>query len=153
MRKLTWLFAGPGTALESIRNLEDALGQKFPLDYVQFACAHAGGCNPTANEFDVRLANGRTIIDSVGEVLEIDGEDDGSETVISTIADLAEQIPTGVVPVMGTGAGDYICLDLRTQGQSQVVYFSHEQQGNDSMIPLATTLSDFIDTLRESEDD
>ena len=150
MRRLKWFAIGEGAPRSAVVRLESALGCTFPADFVDFAMKYAGSSNPDESEFTVSGKNSRQRIGNFGAVLRIDGDD--VDSVLAATANLGSQLPSGIVPVVGTGSGDYVCLDYRIAGLVTVSYFAHEKSGDDSLIPLARTFTDFIEMLREPTD-
>ena len=145
MRRLGWFEPGHGADKNAIRGLESVLGLRLPDDFSEFASEFAGASNPDESEFDVLERSGRKWVGNLGSVLRLEGDD--VETILGTMRDLGSQIPPGVVPIVGTGSGDYVSLDFRS-GDVSVVYFAHEKTGEDSLIPLASSFADFLEMVR-----
>lgn len=150
MRTLNWFDAGQATTVDSIRYVENTTGVEFPKDFFDFVLKYSGASNPDESEFIIEVLNGRERIGNFGSVLMIDG--DHHDSVLGAIANLAEQVPAGVVPVIGTGSGDYICLDSRSPQATSISYLYHERSGEDAIVPLAKTFTDFLEKLREPDD-
>lgn len=152
MRSLHWFESGEGVSPDSIRQVERIVGVRFSDDYFEFILKHSGANNPDESEFVIESVGGHERIGNFGEVLKVDG--DGHDSVLGTLRNLAEQIPAGVVPVIGTGSGDYICLDARRPEKPvSVCYFYHGRSGDDAIVPLARSFSDFLEMLSEPEDE
>lgn len=151
MRTLHWFDTGDGTDLEAIHEVERFVGMKFPMDFIDFVIKHSGASNPDESEFVIERHDGRTIIGNFGSVLQMRGN--GPDTVLGTMHNLGEQIPKNVVPIIGTGSGDYICLDMRTVDTGVVAYFYHGRTGDDAIRPLSNTFSEFLEMLQEPADE
>lgn len=83
----------------------------------------------------------------------LDAEGDGTESVIATVNNLDSQLPKNIIPVVSTGDGDYVCIDFRNKEHSTIVYFAHEKNYDDSIVPPAETFTDFLAMLRLEPDD
>ena len=59
-----------------------------------------------------------------------------------------DRLPEGIIPFAEDGGGDQICLDYR-QGRRQprVVYWSHEEEKDQSIFPLADSFTEFLAML------
>ncbi len=150
MRSLSWFEPGVGASREEVDALERAIGFKLPHDFAEFVTRHAGSSNPDECEFDVVESNGSKRQGNFGLLMSLSGAD--SESVLSALSDLRDQIPVGLVPVIDTGSGDFVCLDFRSGAETSVVYFFHEKSGGTAIVPLAQTFTDFLDGLRTPTD-
>lgn len=148
MRELTWLEAGIGAAEGEILALQAELGVDLPLDAAQFLMAHAGASNPDEDEFDVTDATGRRRVSCLGGVLQVGDTTWG----IRQAANQIDGLPLGVVPIIETGFGDYVCLDFRQGSRGEVVYYFHERLPPDCIAPLAGSVTEFLELLRPGED-
>lgn len=149
MRSLNWF--GPGEALGSrdIDLAESRLGVKFPADYMEMVSAHAGADNPDESEFEY-MDDGELCVGNFGVLLSLRGYQ--SASVFRVLDTLGEQLPSRVVPVVGTGSGDFVCLDYRESEFPSVVYFAHENSQGSDVILLARSFSEFVDSLKAPDD-
>lgn len=145
MRSLTWFEGGRGATSEELRLLEEDLLCHFPPDVRTFLAAHAGASNPDESEFDVIDNAGRSHASNFGGVLEVCGQ--GDLTVRAAVRQI-EGLPRGLVPIIETGSGDYICIDTRGGKLPTVSYYMHERPEQDCVVRLADTLTEFLDKLR-----
>lgn len=150
MRKLTWFEPGEKLEKTDVLRAEEILGVALPRDYVRVVSQNAGASNPDECEFVLEIDNEEDIC-NFGSLLSLREAD--SETVMAAKADLSDQLPSGVVPVISTGSGDYVCLDFRQGTNPNVVYFAHERAGESSLVHLASTFSDFLELLRVPSDE
>lgn len=150
MRTLHWFEMGDGTDLEAIHEVERIVGVEFPADFTEFVIKYAGASNPDECEFVVEELEGRSVIGNFGSVLEMSG--DGPDSVLGSLHNLGGQIPKNVVPIIGTGSGDYICLDMRTVETGVVAYFYHGRTGDGAIKPLTHTFSEFLEMLQVPSD-
>lgn len=143
MRELNWFEPGRGASESEVGNLERVLGLQLPRDFVEYLLRNAGASSPDENEFPVIDCDGNTNISNFGVLLPPFCED--GESIVGDLSDLGEQIPAGLLPVVGTGGGDYVCLDFRSGVGVSVVYFFHEETGDNAFVPLSATFSEFLD--------
>jgi hypothetical protein len=147
MRALNWLEDGEGTDLECVRSVESITAVRFPADFIDFVMKNAGASNPDESEFVIERFGERELFGNFGHVLTMG--DSGSDSVLGTMRNLGDQIPRGVIPIVGTGSGDYICIDGRPTAQSTIAYFHHGRTGGEAVVPLAGTFSQFLIMLRQ----
>lgn len=152
MRELTWFERGDGATENQLKQVEGALGQSFPDDVRGFLSKYAGSSNPDESSFEVVDASGVRFGTGFGEVLRVTPDAGDIRGVLAAVRDLRDQLPPDVVPIIGTGGGDYVCVDFRNRQQSSLVYFAHERMLPESLIALAPDLTSFLETLRVPED-
>lgn len=152
MRQLGWFENGNPVSAEALKNLEKTLGHRLPADVVELARMHSGATNPEECEFVAVDRLGRRYISNFGGLLAFEGE--LGESVLGALRDLNVdgQLPPGVVPIVNTGFGDYVCLDYRNDAEPTIAYFAHERFGEDSLFPVAQTLTEFLDMLTVPKD-
>lgn len=144
MRELTWFNVGDAIDDIKIRSAESQLGVVLPKDYVSMIGQNSGGGNPDECEFKYQV-RGKSRIGNFGCLISLDPE--VKSNVFSVIRILEGRIPALVVPIVETGSGDFVCLDFRKGSDASVVYFSHEIGDEDAIVPVASTFSDFVDSL------
>jgi hypothetical protein len=151
MRELNWFEPGRGAFRPEVGELEGVIGLKLPNDFIEFVIRNAGASNPDECEFEIAESNGKTTVGNFGHLLPLFSDE--GESVSGALSDLRNQIPSGLLPVIGTGSGDFVCLDFRSGTGASVTYFFHERLGGDAFVPLSETFSEFLDMLREPADD
>jgi len=125
------------------------LAVNFPQDYIAIVVNHSGASNPDKCEFEYE-DNGRVRVGNFGLLLSLgDGQ---SENIFEAIENLGDQLPAGVIPIVDTGMGDFICFDYRKEGAPCIVYFSHEKNDEQAIIPLASSFAEFLGKLRKPDD-
>jgi hypothetical protein len=149
MKELHWFEPGERLSSDELAKAQAQLGVFLPADYSDVVMKHDGGSNPDECSFDY-LIDGRTRVGNFGMLLSL--RKSSSENVFETIENLAEQLPQGVIPVIDTGSGDFVCLDYRA-GAPSVVYFAHERADGKAIIHLAASFGEFVDGLREPVDE
>lgn len=150
MRKLNWFEPGEPLAANEIAATEELLGVKFPADYAALVGSHSGASSPRECEF-IYVDRGKRQIGSLGVLLAL--KPDQPDRLVDAIRNLGDQIPVGVIPIIETGWGDFVCLDYRESKEPTIAYFSHELSGEDSIIFIANSVSEFLDSLYVPEDD
>lgn len=150
MKDLSWFEPGTPLDADEIRAAENRLGVNFPQDYIDFVKPHSGASNPDKSEFEY-YDQGMKRVGNFGTLLSLVESD--AESVFETIGNLSEQIPDRVIPVVDTGSGDCVCFDYRNLEVPKVIYFAHERSGEQSLLPLAGSFSEFVDKLQEPMDD
>lgn len=150
MRNLTWFEPGEVIDEQDIVFAQNRLGVLFPPDYLSVASVHDGASNPDECEFEY-IDRGRKRIGNFGTLLSLrDGYPDG---VFDAIENLGDQLPKSVIPIIDTGSGDCICFDYRDSSIPSIVYFSHELAGDEATIFVAKSFAEFLDGLKEPEDE
>jgi cell wall assembly regulator SMI1 len=145
MRQLTWFDRGQAVSLAILVELEKLLGHHLSDDVVEMAKIHSGASNPDECEFEIQDNFGLRRLANFGGMLNFDGQ--SGESVLGTLRDLDGQLPSGVIPIIKTGSGDYVCLDYRGGGDATVVYFAHEKVGDESLIAVSRTFTEFLEML------
>lgn len=149
MKELHWFEPGERLSSDELAKAQAHLGVFLPADYTDLVLKHDGGSNPDECSFEYAV-DGRTRVGNFGVLLSL--RQSSSENVFETIENLAEQLPKGVIPIMDTGSGDFVCFDYRA-GAPTVVYFAHERADDKAVIPLANSFGEFVESLREPADD
>lgn len=146
MRDLIWFEPGIPLAPEVISSAEGSLGVVLPQDYKILVTNHSGASNPEVSEFlynDGRREN----VGNFGTLLTL--QNGSPESVFEAMTNLGNQLPESVIPVVHTGSGDCVCLDYRNSKLPKIVYFAHERNGEQSIVFLADSFTEFLDMLRE----
>lgn len=141
MRVLNWFEPGEHLEANEISLVEDLIGVKFPADYAALVGSHSGASNPRECEF-VYVDRGEPQVGNLGALLAL--KPDQSDRLVDAIRDLGDQVPVGVIPIVETGWGDFVCLDYRESNEPTIAYFSHELSGEDSIITIARSFSEFL---------
>lgn len=150
MRELEWFEPGTRVAERTIAALELRLGMLFPSDLRNFLMRHSCASNPKENRFTFVGYGGESAIGNIGEVLGVDLSD--SQGILATTEDLVGQLPSGVVPIIATSWGDYICLRVLNGNDSDVVYFAVGQDEESKLTRLASSFSELFDQLEAESD-
>jgi hypothetical protein len=148
MRNLNWFEPGIALNAAELASAQERLQIRFPPDYARIVMANSGASNPDESEFEY-LDGGSLRVGNFGSLLAL--RQDQSETIFEAMEDLGDQLPEGVVPVIETGSGDYVCLDFRDYARPAIVYFNHERPPGEALIYLDSTFTDFLQRLRVPE--
>ena len=150
MKELTWFELGEPVEAEEIESAEKRLNVKFPPDYAQVVTLHSGASNPDQCEFEY-LDGGRKKIGNFGTLLSV--QEAHPDNLFDAIENLGDQLPAGLLPVVDTGSGDCVCLDYRKSAMPSVAYFVHERTSESAIVPLANTFAEFLNLLKEPDDE
>lgn len=148
MRKLTWSDPGEMLSADDIKAAESRLNVQFPMDYREMISSHSNG-NPEECVFQY-AQQGEKEYGNFGFLMSL--LDWQEENVFEAIEDFGERLPNGLVPIIGTGMGDFVCLNYSSSEVPTIVYFSHETPIEDAVSPLANTFSEFLELLTVPED-
>jgi cell wall assembly regulator SMI1 len=148
---LTWFDAPSPATDDDITAVENAIGNRFPGDYREFAKRYSGG-SPNETDFEFPDDETGTFCASVGEFFTLTPEDDRS---LLRRMERTEFFPSGLVPLAGDGGGNYICFDFRSDSSSPpIVFWHHGRRGLDVEISfVAKSFSDFVKLLHKPDDD
>lgn len=143
-------FRTPGFPAEEkdISNLETRLGYVFPPDYRAFLLRVNGGYQPNLEVFDIGNGEGTMLKD----LYSLGGE--GIHDLARHIEFLADDFPSGVIPVGQDGFGNDICLGISNDNYGEV-YFHYHDRGkadpDDEFEPayfVAHSFQEFLKSLR-----
>lgn len=144
MRNLNWSYPGESIRAEDIVSVEQRLAVKFPEDYIEMISAHSGAYNPDECSFKY-LDHGENHGSNFGYLVTL--QDEQPQNVFEVIEDLEERLPKHLIPIIGTGSGDFVCLDYRLSDTPVISYFAHDYPLEDSVSFVAYTFSDFLELL------
>jgi cell wall assembly regulator SMI1 len=147
---LNWQKCGPPLSEEAVHTIEERLGVSFPPDYRACVKQCDGGW-PKPRYFDYPDPSLGPVESCIGRFLSLDENREGN--ILAVVGWLSEQLPPGVVPIANDPGGDYVCFDYRSGATPTVVYWMHEESGDEAIVPLAPTFSAFLDRLRSASPD
>lgn len=150
MKELAWFDPGQAVSGEELALAERRLNVKFPPDYAHVVLLHSGACNPDQCEFEYWDV-GRRKVGNFGALLGV--RQSQSSNIFEVIDNIGDQLPVGVLPVVDTGSGDFVCLDYRKSEVPVIAYFAHERTGEGAIVPLANTFAEFLDLLTEPDEE
>jgi len=142
MKKIEWKYVKARPSRSDIRRVEASLGVSLPEDYLKCVKRHNGG-RPQPCAFD---APGRKSA-VFQHLLRIDP--DAENGVTATLDALKDHIPAGYVPFAADPFGNYLCFEYPASGEPQIVFWDHESEGSDSLLPVSPSFSTFLDSLYE----
>lgn len=135
---------------KEIHKVEEALGIKFPKDFVECVKLHHGG-HPKIYGFDfISTFDSKKMGSCLGELLSF--SKDETNKLLKSYRNLTihNTLPKKVVPFARDGGGDYMCFDFRENPENPpVVYWEHEAFPPEKAISyLAPTFTDFLKMLK-----
>lgn len=140
----TWIFVEESIDEATFRSVESTMGVTYPKDYEECVKRYNGGY-PKPNKFD--LYNGvqavfMGLISFTNENLNI-----------KMFFDFAEESSIeGLVPFGKDPFGNLLCFDYRSNKESpQVVFFDHEERGEEAIIPICNTFTELLNGLYSIE--
>lgn len=146
-----WVDTRLGATPEEIDAAERTLGIRFPRLLREWYGKVQGGQAARGPRFDYPHARLGVIPETVAAFLpitQVPGRERSEPSIQTVTAWLAvdDQLPVGVVPIIDSLGGNYVCLDGRTGSPDPpVVYFDHEQE---DVIRLADSFDQFVANLR-----
>lgn len=137
----------PPTSEEKVVALENGFGRPLPPQYRQFLLLYNGG-RPKNDIFDIPgqgegQANFFYGIDVVRY-----------NDLAAKIDVFKDRIPNYLLPIANDPGGNQICISLSPDDCGKVYFWDHEKElePDQTVIPLADSFDEFIDSLRESEE-
>lgn len=143
-----WKYSEPEIDEEQINEIEKVLFVQFPLDYKICAKKYHGG-SPVKRKFTFHDKYG-CIGSLLGGLLSLN--QDSPEYIVTISKYLQDQGFENIIPFAINGGGDYICFDYRNKTGSdapEIVYWNHEESGDDAIVFLSNTFYEFLQTLQE----
>lgn len=151
---LTWDFCKPRVSEDVLQEHERALGVEFPSLFRELIGMCHGGDPIERKAFDVQHPSLGLIQAEIGALVTLEPVDDVDGMRYATrVLREVHRVPERVIPFATNGAGDYICLDFRTDGQApSVIYWAHEANPEEALAPVVGTLAAFLAMLKPSDD-
>lgn len=130
-----------------VENLENKIGFKLPLDYVNFILENNGG-TPTKVFFDF-IEDGSTSQSVVHLFLPI-GEQ-YKENVLNTYQFFLNEnsLPKGIIPIGRDPYGNLICLSLLESQYNQIFFWDHELEDEKNLFFISHSFESFLNNLKE----
>ncbi|MEB4759321.1 SMI1/KNR4 family protein [Chryseobacterium indologenes] len=119
---MNWFYEKQLKNPQSISEVENIFGIKFPEDYKKIVLEH-NGAMPTPNTIDTFREKGKAF----GEVLNFNL--DADENIISLYEEMKNKLPTDVFPITMDPGGNFLCFDYReNKNNPKVLRWDHEQK-------------------------
>lgn len=141
MKRITWLFTDKSVDEKTISEIEKSFGIKFPQDYKECVLQNNGGC-PKPDNFDFSDENeGGAVFNNL---LSFTGDFN-----IEVVYEFSkESLPNGIIPFARDPFGNLLCFDYRQdKNKPGIVFFDHEEQGEDSIELICNTFTELLDKL------
>jgi len=130
-----------------VEALERAWGVKFPEDYKQVAMRYQG-MTPSPDVIDIGAGN--TVVSELLTLSESEDEDLRIYSMSDTYELIKDHVPQGIYPFAGTGAGDFICFDYRSNPDApKVVFYFTEEAGEQAIHLVANSFTEFLSKLHD----
>lgn len=132
-----------GASPEQIAGTERVLGVRFPSKYVELLASFGGSYGDAG--FPIP---GSSVVGSIGNWLSLSPWE--SESLWSMLASWGEhELPRSVVPIAADGGGNLVCLDYRVSEVPQIVLWFHELAGENGLMVVASSFTEFLESLLE----
>jgi len=147
---LEWVNCKSMVDKESVQKIELELGVQFPADYLEIASQCDGG-RPAQNAFTVQDPELGPVGTSLEALLSLDLR--SSSNLLTVYSWLKDQLPAYIIPFGEDGGSDYVCFDYRSKVYKKgitpkVVYWAHEIESQESIIPLSENFAQFLQMLQ-----
>lgn len=143
---ITWSGKRRPATSEAIARIEAELGVPLPPAYLELATEFHGATAVSGNRFSYAHPRLGPVGTALYELLRL-----GPAGIVSRNRDLDEGLPPGVV-AFGDCGGDYVCFDYRSgvgEEGPPVVYWNHEGDDDEALIPLAASFAAFVAMLSD----
>ncbi|CQR55772.1 SMI1/KNR4 family protein [Paenibacillus riograndensis] len=136
----SWLFYEELLDDTIITSVENNFGIVFPSDYKKCVEMYNGGY-PNPNCFDMDNGEQGILNDLLSFI--------DSDLNIMMFYNFAEESSIdGLVPFARDPFGNLLCFDYRLNKTSpQVIFFDHEEAGEEAVIPVCSTFTELLDGL------
>lgn len=130
-----------------VERLEKAWGVKLPEDYKQVAMQYQG-MTPFPDVIDI--GKGNTVVSELLTISASEDEDLRIYSMADTYDLIKDHVPRGIYPFAGTGAGDFICFDYRSDPTTpKVIFYFTEEAGEQAIHWVADNFSEFLSKLHD----
>ncbi|WP_150275714.1 SMI1/KNR4 family protein [Paenibacillus tepidiphilus] len=144
MNKITWSVTEGPLEHELIQRAERMFGYSYPEDYKDCVKYNDGGY-PSPNLFD--LPDEESVV--FNNLISFTSKE---VNIFMYMQIVSEPRMKGLVPFGRDPFGNLICFDYRnTQESPPIVFFDHEEFGEEAIIPVCKSFSDFLDGLYSRE--
>ncbi|MCG7316159.1 SMI1/KNR4 family protein [Brevibacillus laterosporus] len=142
MERIKWIVPKEPVEEKTISKVEMSLGIKFPRDYILSIMKFNGGY-PEPNNFNFSDGGGAVFNNLLSFTIDT-----------ARIEETYDFLPKGIIPFARDPFGNLICFDYRKDKQfPTVVFFDHEEEGEDAIEPICDTFSELLDKLYSLEDE
>ncbi|KFE67245.1 hypothetical protein DB31_8598 [Hyalangium minutum] len=108
------------------------------------------GMTPFPDVIDI--GKGNTVVSELLTISESEDEDLRIYSMADTYELIKDHVPQGIYPFAGTGAGDFICFDYRSNPYApKVVFYFTEEAGEQAIHVVANSFSEFLSKLHNGE--
>lgn len=151
MIELNWLDSGQQLSAKEIEDAQARLNIRFPEDYSEFISRHAGANNPSRCVFSYYEPESRRWFGgNFGTLMGFDDAD--VDSVFRAMEDFGHRLPEGLIPIIDTGSGGYVCLDYRVGAEPSIVLFTGGFGGAGCVLSVSDSFTEFLRNLTELDD-
>lgn len=142
---VTWSRVVGGITEDIIKKVERTYSIEFPKDYRECVLKYNGG-HPEPKIFSYKNG-GEGVFD---HLLSFTSE----PNIVVVFEFIRDSVPEGIFPFATDPFGNQLCFDFRRNKNSpSIVFFDHEEIGEEGIIEVCETFSELIETLHENNDD
>ncbi|EJR75885.1 SMI1/KNR4 family protein [Bacillus cereus] len=149
MNNVTWIGVNKKEITdEHIQQVEQYLGVKFPIDFIECLKKYDGGY-PRPKIFDIPNQDENVF----SKLLTFDLESRNS--IIQVYEDIKDRLVDKVYPFGKDSFGNHLCFDYRNNSQSPtIVFWEHEEEEIEKAIyPVCSSFTELLNSLRDYEDE
>ncbi|RFZ90984.1 SMI1/KNR4 family protein [Mucilaginibacter conchicola] len=119
---MEWKHAKPLKDVNTITQVEQELGVKFPVAFTEIIKEHNNG-SPKSDTFDTEKRTGKAF----GELLNFNLTE--KYNILYEYSLIKDKLPPNVIPFAGDAGGNYLCFDYRRSADAPtIIRWDHEQQ-------------------------
>jgi hypothetical protein len=143
--QISWRSFDGEVSLETVRQIENALGIQFPSDYIDCARLYNGGC-PSLKAFDFEGREGAVF----NRLLSLHSS--RSDFIIKVFHYVRDRLVEGIYPFADDPFGNLLCFDYRKGDNPTIVFWDHEVAFEDPEGALTYVADSFTELLSKLYD-
>lgn len=141
--------SGLGVGLQGIESLELKLSLKFPHSYKDFLLKFNGG-EPVERAIDFDGSKISQVGDYIASFYEV--SEDVSYGILKNYVNHGDTIPSGMIFIADSPAGNLFLLSLRNDSYGEVYYKDHEIEDESDFLPELGILPESMVKIADSFD-
>lgn len=144
----------PATTNDEISIVENKIGVKLPLHYLNLMMQHNGGMVTYSNFTYFDKYKKSEEIGSIGCMLHLKWNEYPYDSILGLCLNPPEFFPRDLVPFADDGGGNLTCFDYRrTKKNPPIVFWVHDDPEGEDLHFIANNFEEFINMLYESNDE
>ncbi len=136
---------------EQVRGAELIFGVRFPAEYRSILLRFGG----SHGDVDISVDDKSSDSCSLGVLFSV--VPGSAENLFAEMSTWNERgLSSKLIPVGADGGGNHLCLDFRKNAEPTVVFLWHDLDGEDAVMPVASTFKELLGRLslpEETEDE